>query len=125
MDDFKIKWVVADLFTDELQMLNAAEFMLAMLLVNGVKTKVLVRIARELPLPRSSPISKTEIGEEGGETEGADFVRCLANGTGENLPLLRSQALDELRSEFPTVFKFLEENNGSSRVIRVPVFGRN
>jgi len=86
--------------------LSAAEYILAVELTQGEREMgVLMEMAREIEMPR------------------ADFVICLANGTGLNLPMLRSQALDELKAEFPVVFKFLEEYCG--KFTGIPTVSKN
>ena len=95
-----------DLFR-ALNELSAAEYILAIELTQGKRELgVLMEMAREI------------------EQQEADFVACLANGTGKNLPMLRSRAMDELKVEFPVVFKFLEELNG--KLFGVPItFSKN
>jgi hypothetical protein len=86
--------------------MSAAEYILAIELTQGKREMgVLIEMAREI------------------EQREADFVTCLANGTGFNLAMLRSQALDELKAEFPVVFKFLEEFYG--KFIGIPTFSKN
>jgi hypothetical protein len=89
--------------------LSAAEYILAIELIEGKRELgVLIEMAREL-----EPVER------------ADFAICLANATEWNLPLLRNHALDELKSEFPVVFEFMEEVCGNN--IRVPkaIFSKN
>lgn len=89
--------------------MSAAEYILAIELIGGKREMgVLMEMAREL-----------ELGER------ADFAICLANGTGWNLPLLRNNALDELRSEFPVLFKFMEEVACGINVRVQPIFSTN
>ena len=86
--------------------LSAAEYILAIELTEGKREmRVLIKMAREI------------------EQRETDFVICLANGSGKNLPMLRSQALDELKTEFPVVFNFLEKCCG--KFLSLPTFSKN
>ena len=89
--------------------LSAAEYILAIELIGGKREMgVLVEMAREL-----EPVER------------ADFAICLATATGLNLPLLRNHALDELRSEFPVVFEFMEEVCCGNNVGTKAIFSKN
>jgi len=102
------EFVERDLFR-ALSAMSAAEYILAIELIGGKREMgILIEMAREL-----EPIER------------ADFAICLANGTGFNLPLLRNHALDELRSEFPVVFKFMEEVVCGSIVGTKAIFSTN
>ena len=102
------KFVERELFR-ALSELSAAEYILAVELIGGKREMgILMEMARELePLER------------------ADFAICLANGTGVSLPLLRNHAMDELKSEFPVLFRFMEDVCGSNLRVPKAIFSTN